>query len=128
VRKYRALFIDGRLYPVHLAISNDWKVHYFSADMAERADHRAEEARFLGDARGVLGAAAYAALKAIGRELGLEYGGVDFGFDAAGNVVVFEANATMAVYLPAEGAEWVYRRPAYDAVIAAVRELIAGRA
>ncbi len=128
VRKYRILFVDGRPYPVHLAISGDWKVHYFSADMAERGDHRAEEARFLGDARGVLGTSAYAALEAIGRELGLDYGGVDFGIDAAGRVVVFEANATMAVYVPAGGAEWAYRRPAYDAVIAAVRGLIASHA
>ena len=43
-RKYRVLFIDGRLYPVHLAISAEWKVHYFSSDMAERADHRDEGA------------------------------------------------------------------------------------
>lgn len=128
VRKYRVLFVGGRLYPVHLAISNDWKVHYFSADMAERADHRAEEARFLGDARGVLGPRVYAALEAIEGELGLDYGGIDFAVDAAGDVLVFEANATMAVYVPPAGEEWAYRRPVYDAVIAAARKLIADRA
>jgi tetratricopeptide (TPR) repeat protein len=128
VRKYRVLFVDGRPLPVHLAISNEWKVHYFSADMTGRADHRAEEARYLADMRGVLGPQALAALEEIGRVLGLDYGGVDFGIDAAGKVVVFEANATMAVYLPAAGEEWAYRRPAYDAVIAAVRKLIADRA
>jgi hypothetical protein len=127
VRKYRVLFIDGRLYPVHLAISNAWKVHYFSADMGERADHRAEEGRFLADMRGVLGVPAMAALEEIARVLGLDYGGVDFGIDATGNVVVFEANATMAVYPPA-GDLYAYRRPAYDAVIGAVRDLIAARA
>ena len=128
VRKYRVLFIDGRLYPVHLAISNQWKVHYFSADMTDRADHREEEARFLADMRGVLGAAAIAALEEIARVLGLDYGGVDFGIDASGNVAVFEANATMAVYVPPAGEEWAYRRPAYQAVIAAVRELLSARA
>jgi hypothetical protein len=127
VRKYRVLFIGGRLFPVHLAISNAWKVHYFSADMGERADHRVEEARFLADPHGVLGTQATAALEAIGTVLDLDYGGVDFGLDAAGRVVVFEANATMAVYPPA-GEVYAYRRPAYDAVIAAVRELIAVRA
>ncbi len=127
VRKYRVLFIDGRLYPVHLAISTHWKVHYFSANMAERDEHRAEEARFLTDMTGVLGARALAALEGIGRALALDYGGIDFGIDAAGNVVVFEANATMAVYPPA-GEQFAYRRPAYDAVIAAVRRLIAERA
>jgi hypothetical protein len=127
VRKYRVLFIGGRLYPVHLAISNAWKVHYFSADMGERADHRAEEARFLADTRGVLGVPVVAALEEIARVLDLDYGGIDFGIDPGGNVVVFEANATMAVYPPA-GELYAYRRPAYDAVISAVRYMIAARA
>jgi glutathione synthase/RimK-type ligase-like ATP-grasp enzyme len=123
-RKYRVLFIDGRLYPVHLAVSKEWKVHYFSSDMAERADHRDEERRFLGDMAATLGAPVVAALEQIGRALGLDYGGVDFAIDTAGNVIVFEANATMAVYPPPAGAQWAYRQPAYEAVIAAVRALI----
>lgn len=128
VRKYRVLFIDGRLYPVHLAISNHWKVHYFSSTMAERPEHREEEARFLADMPGVLGTRAMSVLAAIERAVSLDYGGIDFGIDANGNVVVFEANATMAVYPPAAGEMYAYRRPAYDAVIAAVRRLIAERA
>lgn len=128
VRKYRVLVVDGALYPVHLAIAQSWKVHYFSADMSERAEYRAEEARFLRDMRGVLGSRAMDALTAIGRALALDYGGIDFGIDRAGNVVVFEANATMAVYVPPAGATFAYRRPAYDAVIAAVRKLIGDRA
>jgi glutathione synthase/RimK-type ligase-like ATP-grasp enzyme len=128
VRKYRVLFVDGRLYPVHLAISPEWKVHYFSADMAVREDHRAEEQRFLGDMRATLGVRAVGALEEIGRVLGLDYAGVDFGINAAGDVVVFEANATMAVYPPPAGDAWTYRRPAYEAVIAAVRALIVRRA
>jgi glutathione synthase/RimK-type ligase-like ATP-grasp enzyme len=127
VRKYRVLFIDGRLYPVHLAISNNWKVHYFSSDMAERADHRDEERRFLEDMRTVLGARAIGVLEEIARVLDLDYGGVDFGIDAGGNVVIFEANATMAVY-PPMGDLYAYRRPAFDAVINAVRAMITGRA
>jgi hypothetical protein len=127
VRKYRVLFIDGRLYPVHLAISTTWKVHYFSSDMAERADHRVEEQRFLEDMRSVLGPAVIGALDEVARTLNLDYGGVDFGIDAAGKLVIFEANATMAVYPPA-GEMYAYRRPAFDAVIAAVRALLADRA
>jgi hypothetical protein len=47
VRKYRAMMIDGEIYPLHVAISSQWKIHYFTAEMAERADHRAEDAEFL---------------------------------------------------------------------------------
>src|SRR6516165_969464 len=37
-RKYRVMMIDGQLYPLHLAISRDWKVHYFTSEMSEKAD------------------------------------------------------------------------------------------
>jgi glutathione synthase/RimK-type ligase-like ATP-grasp enzyme len=127
-RKYRVLFIDGVIYPVHLAVSSDWKVHYFSSDMSDRADHREEERQFLAGAGAALGAPAMTALAEIGRTLGLDYAGVDFGIDPAGNVIVFEANATMAVFPPPGGEQWAYRRPAYDAVVAAMRALIFDRA
>jgi hypothetical protein len=127
-RKYRVLFIDGRLYPLHLAISTHWKVHYFSADMHDRADHRAEDAAFLADMHGVLGARAIAALKGIAAALGLDYGGIDFGLDAAGNVLVYEANATMVVLPPPPDERFAYRRPAVDRAIAAAHAMIRTRA
>jgi Tfp pilus assembly protein PilF len=127
-RKYRVLFIDGRLYPLHLAISRSWKVHYFSADMTDRADHRAEEAAFLADMRGVLGEHTMDVLERIERELGLDYGGIDFGRDAAGNVLVYEANATMAVFPAPPDERFAYRRPAIDRVLGAAHELVRARA
>ena len=65
VRKYRVMMIDGELYPLHVAISNDWKVHYFTADMANDTAHRAEDAKFLENIPGVLGPRAMAALDEI---------------------------------------------------------------
>jgi len=128
VRKYRVVAVDGALYPVHLAVAPQWKVHYFSAGMAENAAHRAEEARFLNDMPGAIGERAMRALESIVATLGLDYAGIDFALDPAGNVVVFEANATMAVYYPPDEAMWAYRRPPIDAVVAAVRAMILARA
>jgi glutathione synthase/RimK-type ligase-like ATP-grasp enzyme len=127
-RKYRVLFIGGRLYPLHLAISRHWKVHYFSADMTQSEDHRAEEAAFLADMDGVLGARTIAALERICTELGLDYGGIDFGLDAAGNVLVYEANATMAVFPAPPDPRFDYRRPAVARVLDAVHALVRERA
>ncbi len=45
-RKYRVMMIGGQIYPLHLAISGNWKVHYFTSDMADKPDHRREEAAF----------------------------------------------------------------------------------
>jgi len=128
VRKYRVAFIDGRCYPVHLALAQQWKVHYFSGAMADSAAHREEERRFLDDLPGVLGSAAMEALAALCAALQLDYGGVDFGRDAGGQLIVFEANATMAIYPPPEGAQWNYRRPAHQNAIGAVRAMLIERA
>jgi glutathione synthase/RimK-type ligase-like ATP-grasp enzyme len=123
-RKYRALFIGGKLYPLHLAISPRWKVHYFSADMADRADHRAEEAAYLNGMEATLGANGLATLEQIAASLALDYGGIDFGLDAAGNVLLYEANATMAVFPPPPDERFAYRRAPVERVIAAIRQLI----
>ena len=128
VRKYRVAFIDGRLYPIHLAIGQQWKVHYFSGAMTESAEHRDEEQRFLDDMAGVLGAGDLAALAAVCDVMHLDYGGVDFGRDRNGRIVIFEANAAMAIYPPPDDPRWDYRRPAHARAISAVRAMLVERA
>ena len=124
VRKYRVLFIGGVLFPLHLAISTDWKVHYFTAAMTDHAAHRAEEARFLQDMPGTLGPTAMAALVAIQAELGLDYAGIDFALAPDGRLLLFEANATMTIVLPAADPIWDYRRPAIARALRAAQQLI----
>ena len=127
-RKYRVMMIDGRLYPLHCAVSHHWKIHFFSAEMADFPEHRAEDAAFLADMPKVLGPRVMAALQAIQATLGLDYGGIDFGLDARGNVLLFEANATMAILPPGAEAKWDYRRPAVERVCRAVHAMLMARA
>ena len=127
VRKYRIMVVDGALYPMHVAVATDWKVHYFTADMAERPDHRAEEARFLADMPQALGISAMAALEAVRDVLALDYGGVDFGLDRHGNVLLFEANATMVVNPPEPDPRWDYRRGPVTRIIEAAHAMLARR-
>ena len=96
-RKYRVMFIGGALYPLHLAISSDWKVHYFTADMALDQDHRREEQFFLDDMEQALGPRAMGALMRIATQLGLNYGGIDFAVGQDGALIFFEANTTMVI-------------------------------
>ena len=126
-RKYRAMIVDGALHPLHLAIGAGWKLHYFSADMADHAAHRAEERRFLEDMPGVLGPRAMTGLHAIAADLGLDYGGIDFALAADGSVLLFEANATMIVAPPEPDPIWDYRRPAADRVLAAIQAMLQSR-
>jgi hypothetical protein len=127
-RKYRAMIVDGRLYPLHLAVSRGWKVHYFSADMADSPEYRAEEAAYLADPEGSLGAGAMAALDHIRAVLDLDYGGIDFGLSADGEILLFEANATMIAALPSPDPIWDYRRGPAESVRAAARRMLAARA
>jgi glutathione synthase/RimK-type ligase-like ATP-grasp enzyme len=125
-RKYRVMMIGGKIYPLHLAISRDWKVHYFTSDMADKPDHRLEEAAFLADMPAVLGDKAYHALEGIRDALGLDYAGIDFGLNAQGDLLLFEANATMVIAVPDNDERWAYRRTAItkilDAVVAMIRQ------
>ena len=124
-RKYRVLVIGGRLYPLHLARSSDWKVHYFSADQRRTADAVAEEDAFLTDMRATIGERATHAIEEAARRIGLEYFGIDFGLGRHGDALFFEANATMRAVVPvaAERASGV-RREAARAANAAFRELV----
>jgi glutathione synthase/RimK-type ligase-like ATP-grasp enzyme len=128
-RKYRVMMIGGKLFPLHLAISRNWKVHYFTSDMASEPGHRAEEMAFLEDMGAVLGDGAMAALRAICGRLSLDYGGVDFALNADGEVLLFEANATMVIAAPPDDdPRWAYRRGAIATAISAVVTMIKERA
>jgi hypothetical protein len=127
-RKFRAMMIDGRLYPLHKAISREWMIHYATAEMAQSAEHRAEDAAYLEDMAGVLGPRAMAALGRIQSALGLDYAGADFSLGRNGEVLLYEANATMTAPLPETDAKWDFRKPAVERIHAAVREMILKRA
>ena len=127
-RKYRVMMIDGEIYPLHLAISSNWKIHYFTAEMADSPEHRAEDAAFLENMPGVLGSFAMKALEQIQSVLGLDYGGIDFGLSAQGEILLFEANATMVVNPPEPEERWNYRQPAYKKIHAAIQNMLLKRA
>jgi glutamate/tyrosine decarboxylase-like PLP-dependent enzyme/Tfp pilus assembly protein PilF len=127
-RKYRVMMIDGELYPLHVAISSHWKIHYFTAEMAESPEHRAEDEEFIENMPAVLGPRAMTALAEIQSRLGLDYAGIDFGLSASREILLFEANATMLVNPPEPDQKWAYRRPAVDRIYAAMRRMLMGRA
>jgi hypothetical protein len=127
-RKFRVMIVGGELFPLHLALSGDWKVHYFTADMAQQAGHRALEAAFLNEMPAMLGPRAMAGLRGIADALGLDYAGVDFGLGPDGEVLLFEANATMVVNPPDPDPLWDYRRAPVDRILTAAQAMLTRRA
>jgi Tetratricopeptide repeat len=127
-RKLRVMIIDRKIYPLHLAISRHWKIHYFKADMAHSPENRRVDQAFLEDMPRFIGARGMAALERVSAALDLDYCGIDFAVNAAGDILLFEANATM-VMVPLSGdPKWDYRRPAFDAVFAGIRTMLLDRA
>ncbi len=111
-RKYRVMTIGGSLYPLQL-----------TADLTDD-QNRAEEAKFLRDMPAVLGPGPMAALACIQKALGLDYAGIDFGLSPSGEVLLFEANATITMAPPGEDRRWDNRRAAIRLVEDAVRKML----
>lgn len=124
-RKYRMVCINGQWYPLHLAVSQDWKVHYFSAE-SQKAEWIAEQTRFLEHPDEVVGG--YSEVFAeMAERVGLSYFGVDFGFAANGDLVVFEANATMYLGDGREPGAKGLQAARLNAVMAEMVSQLAGR-
>ncbi len=97
-RKYRIVLIDGRPYPVHMAISDQWAIWYLNADMAESVDKRSEEAQFFGGFEIEFGARHAKAFGALSSALQLDYFGIDCAETQDGDLVVFEADNALIVH------------------------------
>jgi tetratricopeptide (TPR) repeat protein len=113
-RKYRFFYVDGEILPYHLAIGSHWKVHHATTAMAETQWMQAEEQAFLENPMNVFGAAQYAALRAIGETIGLDYFGIDCALDAQGAVVVFEVNACMLAH--GDNDAFPYKTPSVERI------------
>jgi len=127
-RKYRVVFVDREPLPYHLAIGENWVLHYVTADMRSHACKTEEERRFLDDPQAALGASAWAAAREIGKRLDLDYCGVDFSLLPDGRVLVFEANATMLVH-PESGEDEVlnFKNPYVQRIFDAFEDMLARR-
>ena len=124
-RKYRTIFVGGALLPYHLAISDQWLVHYKTAGMTGSAARRDEERRFLRDPAAELGAATWSAVRAIGQRIGLDWCGIDFARIEDGRALVFEANATMSVHPEPNDGVLAYKNPAVYAIVDAFEVMLA---
>jgi tetratricopeptide (TPR) repeat protein len=129
-RKYRAIYVDRRGFPYHLAISPNWMTHHQTSGMAGDAARMEEELAFLRDPAAAIGGRTWSAVERIGRRLDLDYAGLDFAVTADGQVLVFEANATMLTRLePADGpfaAKNPFIRPIIQAFQARLTTLATG--
>lgn len=123
-RKYRIIFVDREPFPYHLAISPHWMVHYYSAGMEQHAWKLEEERRFLDNPHAALGERMMRAIAAIGRRLDLDYGGIDFTLLPGGQVLIFEANATMLAHFERETGILAHKNPYVQRIVDAFERMM----
>ena len=97
-RKYRVIWVDGRPYPCHMAIADQWKVWYYNAGMADSAAKRTEEEQFMCAFDEGFAHRHAAVLAAMARQFGLEYVGIDCAELPDGRLVVFEGDVSLVVH------------------------------
>jgi tetratricopeptide (TPR) repeat protein len=126
-RKYRIVFVAGEPYPVHLAISPRWMIHYYNAPMAENAWMRDEEHAFMRDMDAVFGGVAADGLREIARALPLDYFGIDCSIAPDGRVLLFEASTAMIVHMRDPVELYPYKAQYVPRVIRALERLFDDR-
>ena len=110
-RKLRVVFVNGRPFVAHMAVSARWMVHYMNADMGESA-HRAEEAQVMATFDEGFAARHRLAFEALTQTFGLEYVGIDCAETQDGRLVVFEADVAMIVHAMDSAELYPYKKPA----------------
>ena len=124
-RKYRVFFIGPRIILRHMLVSDDWNVHAKSRAgfMAERPKVVAEE-RALMESDEPFAPNVQQVLEAVRGRMDLDFFGMDFAITQAGEVVLFEANATMSFFPFSRDPQFEYLQRCFEPVQSAFRELL----
>lgn len=123
-RKYRIALIRGESYPVHMALSSRWMVHYLNADMLHNAEHRDEEARFMESYETGFGMRHRRALGQLSDALGLDYVVLDCAETREGDLLLFEADNGAVVHSMDPVELFPYKRPAMENIFRAFQQLL----
>ncbi|MGH9520541.1 MAG: ATP-grasp domain-containing protein, partial [Terriglobales bacterium] len=124
-RKYRVVFIEGKPFLAHLAIGRDWIVHYVTADMAEQAAHRAEEAAAMASFDTGFSRRHADALRVLAERVDLPYFGVDCGETPPGELLIFEVASAMVIHAMDSALVYPYKQDQMQRIFAAFHVLLA---
>jgi hypothetical protein len=123
-RKYRVALIDGVPYLCHMAVCDEWKIHYINAGMDESADKRAEEALAMSTFDEGFAHRHRAAFAELCRIVGLDYFGIDCAELPDGRLLLFEAETAMVIHDMDSAELYPYKKVQMPRVFAAFRALV----
>jgi len=126
-RKMRVAIVDGRPYAIHLAVSDDWIVHYMSAGMESSSQRRAEEAAWMTGFRGDFDVRHGAACSALAEKLDLEYVVIDCAEASDGRLLLFEADTRALIHATDPVDLFGYKVPVLQLAFNAFRTMLERR-
>jgi hypothetical protein len=127
-RKYRVIFIEGRPFLSHMAVSARWMVHYLNADMEANAANRAEEALAMETFESGFAARHAEAFRSLCEAYPFDYFGIDCAETPDGRLLVFEADVALIVHAMDPEAVYPYKKPAMARLFAAFVAMLERRA
>jgi hypothetical protein len=127
-RKYRLVFVDGRPYACHMAISYRWDIWYLNAGMSDSAAKRLEEETFMRTFDIGFARRHRTALAAMADRIGLDYFTVDCAENRSGEVLIFEADNTAVVHNMDSPELFPYKPPQMRAIFEAFAAMLHRRA
>jgi glutathione synthase/RimK-type ligase-like ATP-grasp enzyme len=128
-RKYRVAVVNGKPYPKHLVVADDWKVRDDSgkAVMDSHPEFQEEEKVFLKESY----KKDASVLSRIHETLGLDYFGVDFSYAENGRMIIFEVNSCFRTIGSRENPvdyPYPYTEPYVKNIKKAIEEVIRAKA
>lgn len=123
--KQRVVFINGKAYASHMALSDHWIVHYLSAGMGQSPAKRAVEQAWMENFDTNFAVRHRDSFAALYRHIGLDYFGIDCAELADGRLLVFELDVAMVVHNMDDPVVYPYKQVAmrklFDGFVDAVR-------
>jgi hypothetical protein len=127
-RKYRIVVLDGKTYPCHMAIADQWDIWYLNAGMSFSEAKRAEEAAFMRTFDDGFAARHGAALSHMIERVGLDYFLIDCAENRKGELLIFEADNTAVVHNMDSPQLFPYKPPQMRRIFKAFATMLADRA
>jgi len=103
-KKYRLVIIEGKIFLRHVIFGSEWMMHANSQFEDAISDPYKKDIskRFVKEIRPLI----QPAVKKIYHAVGLDYFGIDCHIDKDGNMLIFEVNANMNVFVDLEGSDF----------------------
>jgi glutathione synthase/RimK-type ligase-like ATP-grasp enzyme len=127
-RKYRIVIVDGKPYPCHMAIADQWDIWYLNAGMSFSESKRLEEAAFMRTFDDAFAVRHKAALSLMIERVGLDYFLVDCAENKDGELLIFEADNTAVVHNMDSPELFPYKPPQMLAIFRAFANMLGDRA